>query len=57
LISWFSNKASLLLYFTKYTKEIRRRIRKAGNARYVQQRPKRKTIKWFSANGVPNITA
>ena len=37
--------------------EIRRRIRKAGNVRYVQQRPKRKTIKWFSANGVPNITA
>jgi hypothetical protein len=38
-------------------REIRRRIRRAGNARYVQQRPKKKSIKWSSANAVPNITA
>ena len=38
-------------------REIRRRIRRAGNARYVQQRPKKKSIKWFSGNAVPNITA
>lgn len=38
-------------------REIRKRKRKAGNAKYVQQKPKRKTIKWFSANAAPNTTA